>query len=227
MIYGKDCWISSACKKRDTCEHGESQYCPRLFRLTELYSHSMLTEKQWQPTVLYPDNIEQEIAAFETLNKIKNDIEAFVISGSSLYLYSSFAGNGKTSWAVKLMQAYFGAIWHKTIECSAIFINVPRFMMELKSSISSPSKYIEDIKSKIYDVPLVVWDDIGSKVGSEYEIETLLSYINARIDLGRANIYTSNITPEELTDVLGGRLSSRIVSMSTCVKLVGRDKRGL
>lgn len=229
MIYSNECWIYNTCKKHKegTCPHAPSDYCPRLFRLTELYSQSLLTKKQYQPVTLYPDHIASDEAAFEQLNQIRNNIEQFVKDGGSLYIFSPYAGNGKTSWAIKLMQAYFGAIWHKTIECSAIFINVPRFLMELKASINTPSAYIENIKSKIYDVNLVVWDDIGSKVGSEYDIETLLSYINARIDMGKANIYTSNLDPDTLFDTLGGRLSSRIISTGTTIELTGQDKRGL
>ncbi len=229
MIYGDSCWVYNTCVKHKNgeCPHAPSQYCPRLFRLNELYSQSLLTEKQYRPVTLYPDNTESEKLAFEKLNQIKTNIESFVSNGGSLYIYSPYAGNGKTSWAIKLMQAYFSAIWHKTIECSALFINVPRFLMELKASMNAPNSYIDFIKEHIYDANLIVWDDIGTKIGSEYDVETLLSYINARIDSGKANVYTSNLAPDALFDALGGRLCSRIISTGKVVRLLGQDKRGL
>ena len=38
------------------------------------------------------------------------NIDKFVYKGSNLYIYSSTAGNGKTSWAFRLLRAYVNKV---------------------------------------------------------------------------------------------------------------------
>ena len=48
-----------------------------------------------------------------------------------------------------------------------------------------------------------------------------------RIDMNKSNIYTSNMRPDELKELIGDRLYSRIVKLSTEIEFKGQDKRGL
>ncbi len=230
IIKADSCWLPS-CKKlaSGACHRNCDEFCQKIFRLRELFKDALLTDSQMMHSKmpLYIDEDNTDLAEFRKLSEIEKNIETFVSDGHNLYLYSPYAGNGKTSWSIRLIAAYFDRIWYKYISGKALFINVPRFLLELKSSISIQSSYIDHIKANIRTADLVIWDDIGTKVGTEFELENLLSYINARADLGKANIYTSNITPEDLSGVLGGRLYSRVVSMSTQIELRGSDKRGL
>ena len=108
-----------------------------------------------------------------------------------------------------------------------MFISVPRFLLELKSNISQKSEYIEEIEKSILDCDLVVWDDIGNKVGTEFEVSHLLSILDTRLNNNKSNIYTSNLNQEDLHSFLGDRLYSRVYNYSTCIEFVGRDKRGI
>ena len=127
-----------------------------------------------------------------------------------------------------MIQAYFNSVWYKCdLNCKALFINVPRFLLALKDNISNRSDYIEHIKKFVLDVDLVVWDELGIKDATQFEHENLLNLINTRIDYNKSNIYTSNLTPQELRDRLGDRLYSRIVNLSTDIELFGSDKRGI
>ena len=127
-----------------------------------------------------------------------------------------------------MVEAYFNKIWLKSeLKCKVLFISVPRFLLELKSNISEKSEYVEHINENVLDCDLVVWDDIGNKVGTEFEISHLLSIIDTRINRGKANIYTSNILPEQLGNLLDIRLGSRIANASECIQFKGGDKRYL
>lgn len=108
-----------------------------------------------------------------------------------------------------------------------MFISVPHFLLELKANISQKSDYIQSIEKDILDCDLVVWDDIGNKNGTEFEVSHLLSVLDTRINKGKSNIYTSNLSKEELHNVLGDRLYSRIYNYSQVIELVGMDKRGI
>jgi DNA replication protein DnaC len=107
-----------------------------------------------------------------------------------------------------------------------LFINVPRFLLSLKDSISTHNDYVEHIKKNILNVDLVVWDELGIKNATQFEHEHLLNLINTRIDYNKSNIYTSNLSSDELKERLGDRLHSRIVNLSTDIELFGSDKRG-
>ena len=99
--------------------------------------------------------------------------------------------------------------------------------MAIKDNISNKSTYIEYIKENVLEADLVVWDDLGNKMGSEFELSHLLSIIDNRITLGKSNIYTSNLTRQQLYSALGERLTSRVANMSIDIELFGSDKRNL
>lgn len=206
----------------------DTQFCIKLFKLDYLYNESLLTSSQREYVALRIDADGTDREEFIKLKEIENNIEQFVTDGSSLYIYSNTCGNGKTAWSIRMIQAYFNAIWHKCdLNCKALFINVPRFLLSLKDNISNKNEYIEHIKSRVLDADLVVWDEVATKAVTQFEHEHLLSLINSRIDLNKAQIFTSNVAPERLAEVVGDRLYSRIVNLSTVLEFRGADKRGL
>ena len=113
------------------------------------------------------------------------------------------------------------------MSCKALFINVPNFFTQLKNNISENVEYIEHIKHNIYNADIVVWDEIGTKNLTSFEHEHLLSFINNRIDNNKCQIFTSNLSPEELRDGVGDRLYSRVVTKSEKIEFKGLDKRGI
>lgn len=230
MITSRDCYLLDRCKKYSDglCDIGQDEFCIKLFKLNYLYDESLMSEKQRRYTPLRIDSDGTDKEQFIQLKKIEEDIEMFVNSGENLYLHSLQCGNGKTEWALRMIQAYFGAIWHKCdLSCKALFINVPRFLLALKDHISENSPYIEHIKRHIMNADLVVWDELGIKNATQFEHEHLLNLINTRIDYNKSNIYTSNLTAEQLRERLGDRLYSRIINLSVDIELFGRDKRRL
>lgn len=225
-----DCFLYDNCKKykTGTCGLTEGEFCIKLFKLDYLYNESLLTKNQREYVALRIDADGTDRDEFMYLKGVENSIEQFVNDGKSLYIFSETCGNGKTAWSIRLIQAYFNAIWHKCdLNCKALFINVPRFLLELKDNISNKSDYIQQIKSKILDADLVVWDEVATKAVTQFEHENLLSLINSRIDLNRAQIFTSNVAPENLRDIVGDRLYSRVINLSTIIEFKGADKRGL
>lgn len=228
-MYSDECFLKDRCKRylkdKETCD--SHTICEKLLRYEILYNNALLTEAQRKRLTLFPDANGTDLSAFMELKKWQENIVEKVKDNHNLYLWSEFAGNGKTSWAIKLLQAYIDEIWHTTISTKAMFINVPKYLIELKNNISKESSYIESINANIFNADLVVWDDIGTKFGSAFETENLYNLINMRMDLKKTNFYTSNISPNNLGDLLGERLGSRICTGSTCIQLQGSDKRGL
>ena len=224
-----DCFVKDTCNKYKKDTSCDSQdFCIKLFKLEELYKLSLLSDNQRNRVKLILDSDLCDQQAFDNLHQIEVDIVNFVNDGKNLFIFSTNVGNGKTSWAIRMIQSYLNKVWPESdIKCRCLFINVPRFLLTLKDSIGVGSEYVDFIKQNIFDADLVVWDELGVKSLTTYEHENLLNLINTRLDKNKSNIYTSNLFGEELQSKIGERLYSRVINMSTNIQLFGKDKRGL
>lgn len=217
----------------DTCEyrnHCNKNFCIREYKLNYYFDKANISVDKRKKISLRIDQDGRDEKAFTRLASIEKDIKTFVENGNNLYIYSENVGNGKTSWAYRLACSYIQKVrFKKPMRTIVLFISVPRFLLELKSNISNRSDYISCLFDEriIYNADLVIWDDIGSKAGTEYEVSHLLSIIDDRINNGKSNIYTSNLNEEELHQLLGDRLYSRIYHASEVIHIVGKDKRGI
>lgn len=231
IILSDNCYLKDKCWKYHNsdaeCKH-QNSYCPKLFKIHYLYNESLLSDKQRLYTPLRIDEDGTDRDAFNQLKIIEQNIEKFVEAGANLYLHSPYCGNGKTAWALRLLQTYIEKIWYKSdLTCRVLFINVPRYLLALKDSISNNNDYINHIKKYVLEADLVVFDEVATKSFSTFEHENILNLINTRIDMNKSNIYTSNVSGQELREKIGERLYSRIVHLSTDIELLGSDKRGL
>lgn len=218
------CYMYNNCNRKDC----EADFCLRKYKTDSLYSAALMSDSQKQHITLRVDEDGTDLEQFKQLASIEQNIMTFINEGKNLYLHSSNAGNGKSSWSIRLVESYFNKIWARSDgKCRALFISVPRFLLALKDNISNKSSYIEYIKENVLEADLVIFDDIAAKMGSEFELTHLLSIIDNRIALGKSNIYTSNLNRQQLYTALGERLTSRIANMSMDIELFGSDKRNL
>ncbi len=215
----KNCWLRENCSQL-YC----NQPCIKRIKLDFYYNEGLITDKQRKRIKFMPDK--KDLDTFKYLSKISDNIVKFVKQGGNLYIHSKQCGNGKTSIALRLVQSYLENIWPTAdLTCKVLFINVPRYLIEIKNNISERSEYIEHIRKNVLVADLIIWDDIGTKGLTQFEHENVLSLINARLDAGKANIYTSNLSKEELHESVGDRLYSRVYSLSDDVELFGDDYR--
>lgn len=213
------CWYKRICTEKCT------ENCIRYKLMYSLFKQSRLPEAQWDYKYLVCNGA--DLSNFTLLKAKSESILNFIAGGNNLYIYSANCGNGKTSWAIRLMYSYFDKVWHKScFDCKALFVSVPKFLYNCKRSISQDVKGFEELCNLINEVDLVIWDDIGEMKASDYEHQILFQYIDDRINSKKSNIYTSNKNKEQLEDVLGVRLASRIYNCSECIEFVEEDKRG-
>ena len=214
MVLKEDCWY------KEVCTYDHCTNCIRYSEMKYLMDNSGLPKRKQFPVQLDGG---KDIQAFSLLANIKDDILRFVDWGESLYIYSEYTGNGKTSWAIKLLLKYFDSIWAGNgFRVRGYFQHVPTLFNTLKDF----SKSHEALKRVLETVDLVVWDDIASTKLSDFDRQQLLSLIDARVSEGLANIYTGNITSQvALENAVGDRLASRIWNASTLVEFKGKDRR--
>lgn len=225
MITSSLCWLKDECNRCD-CDG----FCLRLYKLNYLYEQAGISLQQRAQIPLW-SNSEKEFndeEAFTKLADISNNIEEFIANGNNLYIHSIRCGNGKTSWSLRMIQSYFNKIWYSSeLKCKALFIHVPSLLIALKDNIDTKSDFVQHIKENIFTADIVIWDDIATKQTTVFESENLLSMIDTRINLGKSNIYTSNLSDVDLRKALGDRLASRICNLSENIELRGKDKRGV
>lgn len=191
--------------------------------MSYLLEHSNIPEKRQRPVSLTPDECDYD--AFCELADVKSNIKQFVDDGSNLYIYSKVTGNGKTSWAIKLLLKYFDVIWPGSeFRPRGLFVNVPTFLAQLKDFNTVDSKF-EELKHNLVSADLVVWDDIASTNMSSYDHAQLLNFIDQRCLGSKSNIFTGNLNAQELDKLLGVRLRSRVWNTSKTIQLFGGDKR--
>ena len=214
----KDCWYHGLCLE----EHCED--CTRYYIIKKLMYNANVPRQLHHPITLKPTN-EHDFESFSRLNDIKTDVEEFIENGKNLYICSEHTGNGKTSWALKIMFKFFSLSWDNCdwTESLALYIYVPEFIMALKDFNNPLSKkYLENVKN----VPLVIWDDIGMGSLTAYDYGQFAIYLNYRVQVGLSNIFTSNFTTlEQLSGAIGDKLASRVYNTSEIIELEGRDMR--
>lgn len=212
------CWYKDVC--RNDCNS-----CLRYKSMLSMCQKSGLPESMWIPKTLTTN--EEDLLTFKKLATIKSSMVDFVKNGRNIYIFSDICGNGKSSWAIKLLLSYFDDIWHTSgFNCKGIFLHTPTFLTQYKNNISKQSKEFEELRDNILKCDVVIWDDIASTKLSDYDYNVLLTYIDQRMLSNKSNIFTGNCDEDKCEEYLGQRLKSRIFSSDFIFELKEQDKRG-
>lgn len=213
-----NCWYVNTCE--DDCDR-----CTVYVQMKWQMEHSGLPEAKQRPISLYlTDDNSGDKRAFYRLAEIRKNIVDFVQSGKNLYLCSKWTGNGKTSWAVKMLHTYFHHTAQGNYEnLKGMFVSTPGLLLKLKDFNNPVSKTFKD---NLESVDLVIWDDIAVSGISQYDYTQLFNIIDSRIFAEKSNIFTSNVVSvDDLNKVFGARLTSRIMYSSEIIELKGKDMR--
>ena len=141
-----ECYLTSQCNHKDC----DKDFCLRKYKMDSLYSAALITDNQRQHISLKIDSDGTDLEEFKKLAEIEQSIETFIQEGKNLFIHSSNCGNGKSSWSLRLAEAYLNKIWARSkVECRVLFISVPRFLLALKDNISAKNSYVEYIKENV------------------------------------------------------------------------------
>lgn len=211
-----DCWYVNSCE--DDCSK-----CVVYPQMKWQFDNSGLPKSKYMPIHLRPQPNDRR--AFDNLADIRENIEEFVEQGKNLYICGATPGNGKTSWAIKMLQTYFHYVAEGNMfETKGMFVSVPDLLLRLKD-FNNPVKneYKENLKS----CDLLVLDDIAVTGLSQYDYLQLFTLVDSRMLANKSTIFTSNITSiQELNEIIGERLASRVWGNSTIIEIKGGDMRG-
>lgn len=215
------CFAEAYCQKdKSAC----SELCGGYRVLRALYNLSRIPERYRYTITL--EAIQSDLPAFEALSDYKEKVLENVEAGDGLYIWGKSTGSGKTSWACKIMSHYFRKIAFDTgLENEGLYIFLPTFLEDLRDYYDNKDTDFEQVLSMVKDCKLLIVDDIGAERVTDWVRERMVSIINTRVSNNLATIYTSNLSPEELREELGDRISSRVLGSSQVVEITGGDRR--
>ena len=179
------CYASDYCQKdKSSC----SDVCGGYRVLRALYNLSRIPERYRYTIALKPENGE-DLEAFTVLDNYKNDVLNMVDEGRGLYIWGKSTGNGKTSWACKIMSYFFRKIAFNTgLENEGLYIFLPTFLEDLRDNYDNKDPEFDEILRMIKTCRLLIIDDIKSlaiKHGADMIVIDQLSLMS---DKRRADI---------------------------------------
>lgn len=195
-------------------------------KVHQLLVESGVPKKYYVPQKLVRRQVDEQLWDF--LEEYRNDVVNKVHSGNNLVITSPIVGNGKTSWAIRLLQRYIaetaldGDLGDKGVFC------VCSNMLEIFGDFGYFETSIEffDYLNRLKNCKLLVIDEIGSGRITPVSYNHFYDLINYRVDNGLTTIYTTNYSDERIQEVLGERLYSRIYHTATVLEFRADNVRG-
>lgn len=135
-----------------------------------------------------------------------------------LYVYGSF-GTGKTAQTAAVLRW-----WAVEMAYTCLFITTTELLDRIKRTFNGE---VDDVLEDAKTVEVLLLDDIGAEKVTDWVRDRLFAVINARYNGHLRTIYTSNLTPEELAEHVGERITWRIMESCRVVKLTGPNRRSI
>lgn len=227
----KNCYIYYQCKQAESEVCRES--CWKYIQLNIQYAAAGIPPAYTGEIKLVVDEGKRDLDAFIFLRDYMiNAYKNIKTERKGLFLWSERKGNGKTSWAIKILKEYFRQL-HRTVETfegpKGLFINVPILFDDLRAGIDDPAPKIKRLEKLIETVDILILDDIGTEAPTKWVKEKLYIFITKRELAGLPTIYTSNhdLKTLESEELLGERIVDRIYKQAgdNIIQLHGGSKR--
>ena len=140
------------------------------------------------------------------------------------YLFHGLPGTGKSLLACIILNEL---ILHRVRQ--GRFLNLSlKYFQQLKDTYSTTSEQYGrswQIIDELCTLPYLVVDDFGVQRGTDWELEMLHDLVDARYGEERFTVVTTNQPLDEISQLSGGRIYSRLVEMCYLVDMNGEDYR--
>ncbi|ADH69841.1 ATP-binding protein [Nocardiopsis dassonvillei] len=149
-----------------------------------------------------------------------DQVAADVTQAPSLMLWGG-TGTGKT-------HAAFGAVRRIAltgpIRFGFLATTFPDLYAALRPGAGNDEER-ERLMRRVLSVPVLLLDDLGTTKSSLWTEETTYRIVNHRYNRMLPVVITSNEPPAALPELLGDRIASRLIEMTTRVEMTGTDRR--
>lgn len=164
---------------------------------------------------------EDLVKAKYNYDTIKNYAENFSGKNDGNLLFAGNTGLGKThlstSAAVKIIDRGFDVKYETAQNIFADF--------EDKQFRNSYASDPEDPTERYFECDLLIIDDLGTEMSTQFTVSCLYNLINSRINSGRAMIINTNLSSAELRKRYQDRITSRLFGEFSILLFEGSDVR--
>ena len=119
------------------------------------------------------------------------------------------------------------SIIHRLAErgIGGVFVVVPELLRAIRRGYNQQNDDSDRLVKLTEEAPLLVLDDLGAEKPSDWVREQLYVIINRRYENMLPTIVTTNCTTQELVERVGQRTVSRLIEMTTPIKITAQDYR--
>ena len=128
-------------------------------------------------------------------------------------------GTGKTHLATAMLRAFI----EQGRDCQ--YVTVPELLMRLKKSFELSQSSSEEDLLVNYSASILILDDLGVGPITEWVRQVIHFLLDKRDRYLKPTIFVSNLSLEEVADLFGEPIASRIAGMCQIVRLEGEDRR--
>ena len=156
------------------------------------------------------------------VNRMKGFAESFSPKNGESWLFIGPTGLGKThistAVAVELIKKGFDVVYESTQQIMTDYETV-RF-----SSGYTSDREMPDL-TRYTEADLLIMDDLGTEMTTQYTISCLYNIVNTRINRNLSTIISTNLTQKELRERYSDRITSRLFGEYHPVVFTGSDVR--
>lgn len=131
-------------------------------------------------------------------------------------VYQGIPGSGKTYFCAAVGNFLF------SIQREPRYIHIRDFVDNCKKTFDQTSQNESGYIRKICSCDVLILDDLGSTMNTEYQKEVLLALIDIRYSFNAPTIITTNLNYAEMKDQLGERITRRVYDGS---KILTKDEK--
>jgi len=108
---------------------------------------------------------------------------------------------------------------------SVVYFTAPGLFAIFEKDVFQKDPEAGALRENIYDVDLLIIDDLGTEIGGSFTASQLYQTLNERILRKKPTIISTNLKMSDITDRYSERTFSRISSYYTMIHLLGDDIR--
>lgn len=163
------------------------------------------------------------LESFQGNDALVQVVREYARSGESIVLTGK-TGCGKTHLAISALKAAditklpivhrhaVAGTWDSPP--AKWFTTLPEVLLRIRDSFREKTRESEaDVVNFFSDIDCLVLDDLGAEKPSEFSVATILLILDRRIRNLRQTIITTNLEMQQVDEVFGARMASRMAEM--------------
>ena len=175
---------------------------------------------QWRQSAKVPRQTLEHFVVSEELRGLWERVEQWLHASdpSEGFMLTGRVGSGKTH-LIRGVAHHLRTHYH-----TVLYTTVPYLVEHLRGPTGVD---MDAVFKAMTRADVVVWDDLGAEKPTDWALDRLYLLLDARYEVEKPILVTSNWAPSQLEERLGARIVSRLMEMGPVWEVPGIDYRVL